>query len=323
MKKVSIIVSVYNGEKFVDEFFDIILRQTYKNTELLFVVDRKTNDRTVEKIQENAPKFGDVRIVYQEGNGRLGEARNIGLQNAVGDLLWSTDIDDEPIPTFLEEMVRIQEENNADSVFCNYIRSEGMRDKVDLDRKYKVRVMDQTEALQARRRGQIPLTAWSMVIKKELIRDKGLQFILGGVIEDDDFTYKVLAASDVVCYYNKPLYYYKFDPEADWRRFPDFESKKRIAFELISYLREQAPGFADEYARSWVKMCMHESARFGRKMFFRLRKDKWFICQLEKYYAKKDLETVLYIFASPLYYLVVRSLVTMKYRDKPLFDTDI
>jgi glycosyltransferase involved in cell wall biosynthesis len=101
MKKVSVIVPVYNAEKYVAATIESVLAQTYPNFEII-IVDDGSPDNSIEVCQ----KFTDsrIRIVRQENRGLPG-ARNTGIRHAKGDYLAFLDADDIWLPTKLEKHV--------------------------------------------------------------------------------------------------------------------------------------------------------------------------------------------------------------------------
>jgi glycosyltransferase involved in cell wall biosynthesis len=101
MKKVSVIIPVYNAEKYIAATVDSVLSQTYQNLEIL-IIDDGSLDRSIEICQ----KFGDSRIrIIRQANRGLAGARNTGIRNAQGDYLAFLDADDIWLPDKLEQHV--------------------------------------------------------------------------------------------------------------------------------------------------------------------------------------------------------------------------
>ena len=120
--KVTVAVAVYNGSTHIPGCIACLSEQVYRDFEVVFVVDSKTTDNSVELIEEGASSLPSCRVVIQNDSDRLGGARNIGIREASGELIWFLDVDDHPYPDFLSELVRIQGETGADIVFCNHIQ---------------------------------------------------------------------------------------------------------------------------------------------------------------------------------------------------------
>jgi|GEM_PF-666586 len=211
--KVSVIIPVYNGARHIPNTFRFLSEQTFKDYEVIFIVDVKTTDGTLDAIRENTPERWDVKVLNQDGDGKLGEARNIGLEQASGDVIWFFDVDDRPLPEFLSTLLNIMDTHNADTVMCNFVRSDDLNIRPREREERKVWVMNSREAMQARLNEKIPVTAWSRITTKKLLIDNGIRFN-HEFSEDIEHTFSILNASDVICYCHEPLYIYFQNPES-------------------------------------------------------------------------------------------------------------
>lgn len=123
MKKdlVSVIVPVYNVEKYIIDTIECVVAQTYKNWELILVEDRGT-DHTGEKIEEYMNAHPDLRIRFlpQEINQGAAKARNLGVTEAKGRFISYLDADDLWEPLKLEKELQFMRENDAAFVFTGY-----------------------------------------------------------------------------------------------------------------------------------------------------------------------------------------------------------
>lgn len=120
-KLISIIVPVYNVEKYIRETMDCVLTQTYENWELLLVEDG-SQDRTVEIITQYMAEKKEprIRLIKQPSNMGAARARNRGLQEAAGRYIAYLDGDDLWEPDKLEKELRFMREKNAAFVFTGY-----------------------------------------------------------------------------------------------------------------------------------------------------------------------------------------------------------
>lgn len=118
-KKVSIIIPIYNTEKYLNECIDSVLKQTYKNLEILLINDGSTDNSLsiCEKYSES-----DKRIkVYNKKNGGLSDARNYGIEKAIGDYIFFLDSDDIIQIDTIEIMCNYLN-NNTTMVICEFDR---------------------------------------------------------------------------------------------------------------------------------------------------------------------------------------------------------
>ena len=118
---VSIIVPVYNVERFIEETMDSVLSQTYPDWELLLVEDGST-DRTVEKIERYLEKRNEsrIRLIRQPENGGAAKARNRGLREAAGRYIAYLDADDLWAPEKLEHELAFMKSRQAVFAFTGY-----------------------------------------------------------------------------------------------------------------------------------------------------------------------------------------------------------
>lgn len=117
MKKVSLIIPVYNTEKYLKKCIDSVINQTYKNIEIIVI-----NDGSKGKCSAIMSSFKDKRInYYKRTNHGIGATRNFGLDKVSGDYIVFLDSDDYLIPNSIEKMVNKCINNKLDIVVTNYI----------------------------------------------------------------------------------------------------------------------------------------------------------------------------------------------------------
>lgn len=118
---ISIIVPVYNVEKYLDRCVQSILIQSFKRFELILVNDGST-DNSFEICQKYRKKDSRVILISQENKG-LSAARNTGLNNAHGDYICFIDSDDFIEKDYLKLLLNNLKSNNADISICEYFSS--------------------------------------------------------------------------------------------------------------------------------------------------------------------------------------------------------
>ena len=112
---VSVVVPVYNVEKYLKDCVESIYAQTFGDFELLLIDDCST-DGSGELADELAAKDARVRVIHVVENGGLGRARNRGIRESIGTYLTFIDSDDWVKPTFLAEFVTAAERYRAEVV---------------------------------------------------------------------------------------------------------------------------------------------------------------------------------------------------------------
>src|SRR5574344_1664031 len=112
-KLVSVVLPVYNGEKYLAQSIESVLNQTYKDIELIIVNDCST-DKTEEIAQSYVDKDFRVKLINNTENQKLPKSLNIGFQNASGDYYSWTSDDNFYDLTAIEKMVKHLDENPED-----------------------------------------------------------------------------------------------------------------------------------------------------------------------------------------------------------------
>lgn len=115
---ISIIVPVYNVEKYLNKCIDSIINQTYKNIEIILVDDGST-DNSGKICDEYLLRDSRIKVIHKN-NGGLSSARNEGINISSGEYIGFVDSDDWVEPNMYEEMYKKILYSNADIVDCGY-----------------------------------------------------------------------------------------------------------------------------------------------------------------------------------------------------------
>lgn len=114
----SVIMPVYNGEKYLSEAIESILNQTYKNLELI-IVDDGSNDNSVAIIEKYQRLDKRIILICQENCG-VSSARNKGIEHARGKWIYFIDCDDIYFPNYIERMIEVSNLTGADYICSNF-----------------------------------------------------------------------------------------------------------------------------------------------------------------------------------------------------------
>ncbi|MBE5741943.1 MAG: glycosyltransferase family 2 protein [Clostridiales bacterium] len=204
-QKLSVVVPVYNAEKYLSKCVNSILNQTYSNIELLLINDG-SKDRSLELCYEFAKK--DKRIkVFDKPNGGAASARNLGIREATGSYIGFCDADDYFDNDAFSMLLSVMEENNLSTVECvsRVVNNNG--DVLVEDAKDKC-ICRKTAEEAIRdiflRKGNVHLA--TRITKSEYI--KCLQIPEGKRVEDFYFTILLLLNTQGTAIYNFPFYNY-------------------------------------------------------------------------------------------------------------------
>lgn len=241
-KKISIIIPIYNVEKYLPACVESILQQTYKNLEVI-LVDDGSPDRCPVICDELAQKDDRIRVIHQKNKGLSG-ARNTGIDNAQGDYLIFVDSDDTVEQTLVEELYTYAEKWNCAIVACgrNYIFEDGqIVCKIAHD---ESKVYGFEEAMQEMNSFRLfDMSAWAKIYRKELFED--IRFPEGKLSEDYYIMYKLFDKAQTIGYVAKPLYNYL-------QRQSSISRNKKINHDFADAAKKQMEFLDDKYPQMSV-----------------------------------------------------------------------
>lgn len=197
MPKVSIIVPVYNVEKYIERCLDSLVNQTLKDIEIIIVNDGST-DGSKEIIQKYLNKYKNI-VYLEKENGGLSSARNYGIPYAKGEYIGFVDSDDYVEITMYEKMYNKAIEEKSDMVECDFIWEYPNKKREDIGKIYS----DKKEAIVEAR-----VVAWNKIIKKDIIEKTKITFPEGLRYEDIEFFYKIVPYLNKISFVKETLVHY-------------------------------------------------------------------------------------------------------------------
>ena len=208
MKRISVIIPVYNVEKYIIECVNSVIAQTYSPFEIILVDDGSTDKsgEICDKFQENNSNI----IVLHKNNGGLSSARNAGINIARGEYVTYVDADDVISPCFIERLVDIVEDNNVDvSVGAFLFFNDGEEITVKNGRKGSIKILQGIDACRNLLYGRNGFysSACCMLIKVEIAKNN--LFPIGKYHEDELTTFRYYLDSNVVGVTDEQLYLYR------------------------------------------------------------------------------------------------------------------
>lgn len=223
MVKVSIILPVYNVEKYLNECLDSIVNQTFSDMEIICINDGST-DNSLAILNSYASRDGRIKIISQENAG-MGAARNVGIRAAKGDYIFFIDSDDFIYLDAIEEMYGSAVLNDSDMVLFRRTR------EFDIDREtnhegynfdnifkisgddYKEFTFDYTDLKNHVLNSY--LSVWMKFYKREFLNlYDDFYFQEGIAYEDGLFHVKVFLRARRMSHIPKVYYYYRNNPSS-------------------------------------------------------------------------------------------------------------
>lgn len=213
--KISIIIPVYNVEKYIDDCLNSILNQTFKSSELqVIMVNDGSTDNSKDIMDEYAKKYSNFTAIHlPKSHGGPGTARNEGMKLAKGEFLMFIDPDDFYDINACELMYNCMVNNNSEMVTCNYQNTniEGKKwDNPIFDRKrFKSFRLLKSEAEYTKSFFVLCSSVCVKMFRREFVEKHKLKFMEGVPAEDALFTFSVLLKSSNVQYLDEVIYYYR------------------------------------------------------------------------------------------------------------------
>ena len=214
MDKVSVIVPIYNGERYLKRCIDSLLNQSYKNNEYILINDG-SSDNTLKILKEYALKDTRIIIIDKKNTG-VSDSRNMGIEKATGDYICFCDCDDMYEDNYIEVMLHTIKENNVALVRCNFqvIDKDGKvtdNGKNVLTNKRLTNKAIINDIIPYCLSGEMPCFVYLLMIKREILTMRFPNDI--AMMEDVVFYINLLLKTDSMYIINESLYTIMFNDE--------------------------------------------------------------------------------------------------------------
>lgn len=204
---VSVIVPVYNVERYLDRCIKSIRAQTYDNLEII-LVDDGSRDKSSQMCDKYQVEDERIKVIHKK-NGGLSSARNAGIQISTGKYITFIDSDDWIAENSIEYMVDLLETNHADIVSASYVLAKNENQKVS--NQSEVRIMNKDQALEyffavGMRSRVSDYSACAKLYRKELFSN--IEFPVGTLYEDYTTVVELISKCSVYVKSSKECYFY-------------------------------------------------------------------------------------------------------------------
>lgn len=198
---ISVIIPVYNGEKYIRACIENMLNQSYKNLEIIVVNDGSHDQSGI--IAGEYP----VQVIHFEKNRGLSAARNIGIDTAKGEYIHFMDVDDAINLDYYKEMAKAIMETDAD-IACGGMWNERYSYKSQRFKKIKV-YTSAHERLKATYVGKWGYV-WRYLFKIDFLKKHDLRFEVGRFVEDLIFSFHAVYYADKLVVVPNTTYFYYY-----------------------------------------------------------------------------------------------------------------
>ena len=210
MDLISVIIPIYNVEKYLNQCIQSVVNQTYRNLEII-LVDDGSPDNCPAICDAWAAKDSRIKVVHKE-NGGSGQARNVALDIAEGQYVGFVDSDDYIAPHMYEHLLHFMTEN-VDIVECNYKETSDDYMLFDEENNWIHQEYTARDALSY----HINDTLFRQIIWNKLYRNQtidNIRFPVGNRIDDEFWTYRVIANARKLVHTSCNMYAYRQQPES-------------------------------------------------------------------------------------------------------------
>jgi glycosyltransferase involved in cell wall biosynthesis len=305
-------------EKYLDKCVQSILNQTFKDFELI-LIDDGSPDSCGKMCDEWKKKDNRIKVIHKK-NGGLSDARNAGIDIAIGDYIGFVDSDDYIKEDMFEVLVNNLEKNNADISICGYVDvyADGFRNE-SLDR--KVYVWNQEEAIKQILLGKLlSVHAWTKLYKRTLFSD--VRYPVGKISEDAYVIMNIMEQVKTAVFTPYSAYYYIHREgsintgayrEVDKTRVEAHEKNYKYISNRFPVLKALAYdryiGAISFVAHKMAFSCISERKNSDcKKMFAILRKNIFNIYKSEYFSLKRKISITVLVMSKKLYRFLMKKI---------------
>ena len=200
---ISVIIPVYNGEKYLQQCIDSIINQTYPNWELL-LIDDGSKDSSGTICDEYAERYTQISVIHQKNAGQAA-ARNAGVAMAKGEYVSFVDCDDWMESDMFATMIDTLQREQAEVIVCGYKEEYGSYQK-GLNGDGSKKVYEASDALKLVLQGRIGSYLWSMLFSREVVQEPMPDL---NPYEDHATIFKWIAHARRVVVLHRAFYHYR------------------------------------------------------------------------------------------------------------------
>lgn len=209
-EKVSVIIPVYNDEKYLEQCVMSAVNQTYSNLEIILIDDGSTDSSPIicEQLKEKDER---IRVLHKQ-NGGVGSSRNAGLSMATGEYVLFIDDDDWIEADHIEKLFNLLKKNDADIAIGNFMvfkenigtRYLHITEADYFEKSYTPEEWFEIEYQSRFWMNEIFVVPWAKLYKRSLLTN--IMYPEDKMVEDDLTTWKIYLLADKISYINSPIY---------------------------------------------------------------------------------------------------------------------
>lgn len=247
--KISVIIPVYNGEKYIDSIVACIMQQTFRDLQMIFVNDG-SKDASANILRKYAQMYPECVTVVTQDNQGVSAARNAGLACAEGEYIAFIDVDDLIHPCYFEFLYRYASKRKGCIAVVGLAKSEGDFEPENT----KVIVRSGVTLLEDFLYGRVSTGVWGMLIPKRLMDEHKLLFKEGYKYSEDlHMVWRLFCHAEEVTFIDAPLYIYLDTPGSAMTKInANRLDSLYLMQDLEVYFEKNKPEFAEKFKQHGV-----------------------------------------------------------------------
>lgn len=204
--KISLIIPVYNCEKYLENCLESVMKQDLAGIEVIIINDG-SEDNSLEIVEGYKSRFKNISIINQENKGQ-GAARNLGIKIAKGEYIGFIDADDYIEPNMISSMYYKAKDNDYDIVTCGtkIVSEDG--DIIKEIRIAESEKLTSEEAIIRTIKGENTFAVWNKIFKRKFFIENNIFFKEGCYYEDIYVIIKAFSCAKSIYNFKKSFYYY-------------------------------------------------------------------------------------------------------------------
>ena len=254
---ISVIIPIYNVEKYLNKCIESVVNQTYKNIEIILVDDGST-DASSKMCDEWKTKDSRIEVIHKE-NGGLSSARNAGIAIAKGDYIGYVDSDDWIAQDMYEVLYNLIKENKCQISICGIQRTDESSETSEEERIIKYSQKEYIKKILKIGTQNSNQYAWNKLYDASIVTND--IYPDGFTDEDVEGTFKALLKSDCIVETTRKCYYYRIENDGSITA-PIFNEHRMDYLTICDHVMALAYTTGDDEIVEWAKLFRYR-ADFG------------------------------------------------------------
>lgn len=280
MPKISVLIPVYNTEKYLNDLLNSVVNQTFNDIEIIIINDGST-DSSEKIIKQFCTKYSNIKYFYKENTG-VADTRNILLSKATGEFINFVDSDDTIEKTMYQDLYEIAKSKNSDIVICDY-------DEIYSNFTKTIKGLDMDSVIVS------PPSLCNKIIKRQLFDN--LTFSNVSIGEDTEVILTIMTKTDKIEYLPRTLYNYHIRQNSlmTKKKYSAYWNDIFTVFTKLDDILEEYP-LELEYLYiqhilrdSSIRFMYYKEGKNSLNKINNIMKKRYNNFNKNKYYKKKDL----------------------------------